>query len=425
MTSLDLSSFVARSQALLDSTPPSTRRETRAWLVDPLLETLGWKLQSDACRFDTTVDGTRFEYVLTVESIPALLVAVESASAPLDRDRTTAICHTMARTGIDRALYTNGRHLLLLAGTDDIEPFHCELHTIVDHESTLAHYTNDRITTRLQRHSRRHVGRQLAVERQTLQASIVDQLTAVSGPSYEGEFAAATDRFLDRLVASFTGQAESVDTDVVSKSISTVTAPETEGDIGHAAGIDDGTEADDHVPDAVGSESETQTIDENPEIEPTGEPATAATETAEEGRPTREGDTNDDEDGQTDRPASDDEDGQTDQSTGDEDEYVVRFFNGSTSIGAIGYSSSERALVHAAEYCFERGLSGVEVPWGPDDETILNEGPVHADGTPMDATEQLSNGLVLNTAGGVSDHATRVEALASRAGLRAMLTGDW
>ena len=43
----------------------------------------------------------------------------------------------------------------------------------------------------------------------------------------------------------------------------------------------------------------------------------------------------------------------------------------------------------------------------------------------MTAPQQLSNGLYLETAGTADDHATRVEALVARAGLRAMLTGDW
>jgi len=113
---------------------------------------------------------------------------------------------------------------------------------------------------------------------------------------------------------------------------------------------------------------------------------------------------------------------------GDEDgEYVVRFFNDRSSIGAIGHSTSAGALVEAADYLLERGLAGVEVPWSPDEgeRTVLNVDPTRADGSPMDDPERLANGLVLETAGNVDERAARVEALAARAGLRAMLTGDW
>ncbi len=43
----------------------------------------------------------------------------------------------------------------------------------------------------------------------------------------------------------------------------------------------------------------------------------------------------------------------------------------------------------------------------------------------MAAPTQLSNGLYLETGGEPDERAARVEALAARAGLRAMLTGDW
>jgi len=91
---------------------------------------------------------------------------------------------------------------------------------------------------------------------------------------------------------------------------------------------------------------------------------------------------------------------------GDEDgEYVVRFFNDRSSIGAIGHSTSAGALVEAADYLLERGLAGVEVPWSPDEgeRTVLNVDPTRADGSPMDDPERLANGLVLETAGNVDE----------------------
>jgi len=116
----------------------------------------------------------------------------------------------------------------------------------------------------------------------------------------------------------------------------------------------------------------------------------------------------------------------SDTATGDGD-YVVRFFNDRGSIGAIGHSSATGALVEAAEYLLERGLTGVDVPWRPDDanKTILNDEPVRVDGSPMDEPKQLSRGLYLEVAGDVDDRAARVKSLADRAGLRAMLAGEW
>jgi len=423
MTALDLGAFLTRTRALVDTAPPSTRQETRSWLVDPFLEALGWDVHAESCRTDTTVDGTHFEYVCTIDSIPALLVAVEAYDEPLDRDRASTICRTMAWTGVDRAIYTNGRQLLFLAGTSDVDQFGCQLAAIDEAESSIVHYTNDRLGRRLERHSRCHVARQLAIERPALRDSIVDRLTAVSGPTYEREFESATDRFLEGLVASFATETEPLPD-----------ADESDDGSGVSIQFEDSAAGADTSPSAgdTDRESSTESVGLN------GEPGDGSRDQgsdadANESDESKKGDTDDgDVETVSSQPAAADRDDTTDDDGDGDDEYVVRFFTDRTSIGAIGHESSAKALVHAVEYCFDRGLSGVTVPWpnaeteGDErDETILNEQPVHADGTPMDAVEQLSNGVYLNTTGEAADHAARVEALASRAGLRAMVTGDW
>ena len=120
-------------------------------------------------------------------------------------------------------------------------------------------------------------------------------------------------------------------------------------------------------------------------------------------------------------------DGRT-EDDGQESSYVVRFFNERGSIGAIGHSSPETALVGTTEYLFERGLSGVTVPWHPDDDSdkaVLNANAVHPDGTPMETPHQLSNGLYLEASGDEETRASRIEELVSRAGLRVMMSGEW
>ncbi|MFC4543713.1 hypothetical protein ACFO5R_17440 [Halosolutus amylolyticus] len=409
MTDLDLRSFATRYRALVDSSPPTSRRETRAWLVDPLLETLGWDVHADSCLAGRVVDGTRFEYVCTIDAIPALFVAVEPFAESLERDRASAICQTMAWTGIDRTIYTNGRRLVLLAGSSDVDQFSCRLAAIDDYESSLTHFTIDRLGRRLERHSRDHVARRLALDRSSLVDSIVDDLVAVSGSTYENEFESATDRFIERLVASFASE--------------TTALPAADG-----SDIDAGVSI--QFTDPVAGRDDPPQSGDVPADESTGTTQAdaaaaddrAGSDDADDRAGTRAGEAGGDTDGSTD----DDSDGDDNGGTDGDDEYVVRFFNDRGSIGAIGHSTPERALVYAAEYCFDRGLSGVDLPWGPDEgETVLNDRPVHSDGTPMTAAAQLSNGLYLNTGGSVDDRAARVSALASRSGLRAMLTGDW
>ena len=383
MSSLDLRSFVARATTLVDSSPPTTKQETRSWLVEPFLETLGWAVRGDACLTDRVVDGTPLEYVLSVESVPALFVAVEPATESLDRGRANALRTAMAWSGVDRAIYTNGRKYLLLAGSSDIEYCPLELPDLETNESAIANYSRASLGQHLGRHTRAHVARQLAVEQPSLVESITDRLAdaVVGSDHYAAELEAAADNMLDQLVVTFA--AEPRDSAETTADVS-IRFSESAGDDEPAA--DDAPEQDpaaDRDEDVVRTDDSADTADKQ----------------------------------ERDEAARSDEEG----------EYVVRFFNERGSVGAIGHSTSKGLLVEAAEYLFEHGLSGVRVPWSPTDHdtTILNAEPTHADGSPMAAPAQLSNGLFLETAGDVDARGARVEALAARAGLQAMLTGDW
>ncbi|WP_436347611.1 hypothetical protein [Natronorubrum sp. FCH18a] len=429
MSVLDLDAYVTRSRALVDSTPPATRRETRTWLVDPFLETLGWDVHADSCVTDAVVDETRLEYVCSVDGVPALLVAVDPFGDSLEKSRAVALLETMAWTGIDRAIYTDGRDYLLLAGTTDVERLACRLSSLSDHESAIAHYTRAAAGRALERHSREFVARQLAIERPALVEAIVDELTRATtqGDAYATEFESAADRFLEQLVASFAddgvgGAVAELEadgsTDVsVEFSDPSASGAETDGSSGErSTSLGEGyirrDQTGESAPAEESDDSQSAATD------------SSALDAAESG--TNSSTESDAVDPDADRSSDDPGDGDESES---ESEYVVRFFNERGSIGAIGHSSADQALVATAEYLFERGLSGVTVPWHPDDDederAVLHESPTHPDGTPMSEPQQLSNGLYVETAGDTDERAARVDALVARAGLRAMLTGNW
>ncbi|MDS0474131.1 hypothetical protein [Natrinema sp. 1APR25-10V2] len=444
MPSLDLRSFVARAAAMVDASPPADLGDTRTWLVEPFLETLGWDL-ADVCVTDRSVDGTHLEYVPTIESVPALFVAVESYDDSLDESRANALRAAMAWTGVDRAIYTNGRQYLLLSGTTDVDYHALSVAELADADSVVADHSRAACERRLEHHARDHVARQLAVERPALVESIVDRLAdaTVQGDVYADELESATDRFLDRLVVAFADDerepARADDSDDVSIRFDESTITDDGGSTvadrewttrseraGERTRIGDGTDTDSDATERTdgadaSADAESGATNGNESDATTATESDATTATDDRGvddgpQPTTDarGD-----DPSRAPPISDDE--------GGDGEYVVRFFNDRGSIGAVGHSTSAGALVQAADYLLERGLAGVEVPWSPDDaeKTVLNAEPVHADGSSMAQPKQLSNGLYLATAGSVEERAGRIEALAARAGLRAMLTGDW
>ncbi|QLK25460.1 hypothetical protein HYG81_15430 [Natrinema zhouii] len=434
MPSLDLDAFVARTAALVDSSPPTTLRETRTWLVEPFLEALGWTVRTDACVTDRVVDDVRLEYVPTVESVPALFVAVEPATESLTESRANALRRAMAWTGVDRAIYTNGRQYLLLAGTTDIEYWALECAELAANESMLAGFSRATIGQRLGRHTRSHVARQLAVDRPTLVESVADRLAdaTVQGDIYAEELETATARFLDQLVVAFAEDGAPPPDDDAAVSVQ----------FSESAITDDGVPSAESDPDSrsrPGSVDRDSDATETTDADGTLNESSVDTDSSTDTELETEDDTNqggtgqsglDTRDGVSEPTAVDSNAGASEsEARGDSEdgEYVVRFFNDRSSIGAIGHSTSAGALVEAADYLLERGLAGVDVPWSPEetDRTILNADPTHADGSPMDDPERLANGFVLETAGDINEHAARVEALAARAGLRAMLTGDW
>lgn len=364
MGSIELDSYTRRLATLRETSPPAARSGTTAWVLWPLLSELGWKFEQ--ARPGTSLGLLETDLVCSVTTeppTPALIVAGEASTDPLLPDRLETIAETMAASGIDRALYTNGREFVFLAGTGDdrLRVSAADLPSRIDEirlysSGNLRKYCSD--LDPATRSSRR-----LAISREELADSIRTLLEDTLGPA--GSPAEPT----------LTGFLDAVGDRAKSPAKPDAT---TEPD------RSDGGSEDAETASAPSPQQDAE------EREPTSYPPSVASD--------------------------DDPDG----------EYVARIFNERGSIGAVGHSTSAGALAQAASYLFERGLSGIRVPWAPEDGAIIiNEEPVDDAGTRWAAYEQLDNELYVNTGGSVAERARRVQALAERAGLRVMLTGDW
>lgn len=368
MGSIELDPYVRRLATLCETCPPASRSETISWVLWPLLSELGWEFEQ--VRPGTSLGLLETDLVLSVRTdppTPALIVAGEASTDQLSPDRLETIAETMAASGIDRALYANGREFLFLAGTGDdrLRVSAADLPSRLDEirlysRGNLREYCAD--LDPANRSSRR-----LAISREELADSIRTLLEETLGPA--GSPAERTlAGFLDDVGNRPEGQTESP------------TGPDA---------ITDPDRSDGSPEDAETASAPSPQQDAG-EREPPSYPSSVAPD-------------------------------------GDPDgEYVARIFNERGSIGAVGHSTSAGALAQAASYFFERGLSGIRVPWAPEDGPIvINEEPFDDAGNRWAAYEQLQNGLYVNTSGSVAERASRVQALADRAGLRVMLTGDW
>lgn len=446
-----LAQYTARAIRMVEKVPPQTAAETRTWLVEPLLSTLGWDLRSAACETDVTVRGVDIEYLLWVGedgSTPALFVAVEPADGSLRSGREQHVAEAMAATGVDRAIYTNGQRFVLIVRKDSVKRIDFDLQSLPDNADIIGEFTAEKLSGRLVRQTREIAGRRLAVVRDELADTIAEDLAAIAGEPYLEELRADAVAFLDDLVVWFAGGNPPPDYSRDNRA----TGNQASATPGRSSTDSSGGSEHD------GSVGSTKRADSVRTGRDTADRAHIISDTTIENRDSAEGSTTETAerdphpaaDGDELAAAAGDSPSTSGESASDEEadvdvvlprtdengEFVVRFFNQRGSIGAIGHSTSAGALAHAASFLFENGLSGIRLPWGPgaeDDaedelrpeETVVNDRPVLADGTKMEAYHELSNGRYVNTAGDVADRADRIEALTSRAGLRAMLSGDW
>ncbi|MFP8889392.1 hypothetical protein ACLI4U_06435 [Natrialbaceae archaeon A-CW2] len=431
MAADSLSTFAERTRSRLEEFPPQSLPETRA-IVDSLLRALEWNPYGDT-RTNATVAGRFLEYVCQVDDVPGVIVAVEAASDTLESERLDALRGVLTATGIDRAIYTNGRDVVLLAGTDSLDHYSGPLLADTTLEYLEELYAKPAIETHLTHHSRRDVARKLAVEREPLEAALTRDLLDVTGDSYHREVSAAVTQLLDHLLESF-ADTQRAGTHLESGDATpSSAATKTDGTDERTASVQEDTRTSaEPSTDAEGPEgSEVHTGDGS---EPTGTVSTL--EFDEEGEPVSTTDATEqvtdhttDAEGEGQEPDSLDEP----KAEAAETEYVARFFSDRGSIGAVGHSDSGEALAHAAEFLFERGLSGIRLPWSPatDDSSECDDNEVEFvlvgrdDAGRLPDHRTLSNGTHVNTAGTVTDHARRLEALSARAGYRVMLTGDW
>jgi len=116
------------------------------------------------------------------------------------------------------------------------------------------------------------------------------------------------------------------------------------------------------------------------------------------------------------------------------DEYVVRFFDDRSSVGAVGTDTSGGAVAQAAGYLLEHHALGerLDLPWSPADgdavpasAAVVSREPRHPDGSRMSAPREVADGYHVETALDTPVAREAVEALAERSGLRVMLQGAW
>ena len=379
MNGTDLREYVERSRDALGDAADLSLRNTELRLVHPFLSALGWDVHRPEVEADVSVPADRdpVDYALVVEGRPAVFVDVTACSDPLDEAGVDRLGAALSATDVDWGILTNGRSFVFLArGGSGVERVRCRLADLPDHQDVVATYSKSAAESRTTADAERATAaRRLVDRREAVVERLTETLVAAADGAAEDEFASAVDVFLDDLIAALDADASPSESVRASAESDASEANSTDGDASE-----------------TGSSSGTDR----------SEPPRDASEGA--------------------RPVTAGEDG----------EYVVRFFDGRTSVGAVGTGSPVGTLSSAVEYLVDQHAvdGGISLPWRPeagDDagKAVLNHDPVHPNGSAMAAHESLSNGYCLLATLDAGSAKVVIDELADKAGLRVMFQGDW
>ncbi|NHN49543.1 hypothetical protein G9464_18390 [Halostella sp. JP-L12] len=370
MNGTDLREYVERAREGLDDAASLSLRNTELRLVHPFLSTLGWDVHRPSVEADLAVPADRepVDYALLVEGRPAVFVDVSACGDPLDEAEVDRLDAALSSAGVDWGILTNGRSFAFLTRSgDDVERLRCRLVDLPDHEDVVALYSKAAAESRIASDAERAAAAErLDDRREAVARRLTETLVAAADGAADDELASATEAFLDDLVETLGGSEASPDG---------LYADETR---------------------SSGSETPSGRTGTPPGGSETSPEATGAPAATEDG------------------------------------EYIVRFFDGRTSVGAVGTATPVGTLASAVEYLIDQHAvdGGISLPWRPeagDDagKAVLNHDPVHPDGTPMAAHEELANGYCLLATLDAASTRVVVEELANAAGLRVMFQGDW
>ncbi|SNZ02422.1 hypothetical protein SAMN06269185_0018 [Natronoarchaeum philippinense] len=429
-----LRTYVDRSRELVDASPELSEPNTQLRLVQPFFTALGWELHRiDADRVVDIGDAKRrVDFALLVEGEPAVLVETVACATDLQREHAQRLGRTVLDSGVDRGVLTNGRAFVFVA--DDggaLDRTECRLQELPERADAVAEYSREAVEQRVRtaQRRRRDAARSLAEDRESVVDDIRDRLVETAGDGIDQRLRDESEAFVDRVIeelgdgdtaiesadgaadASRDGETAGVQAredgeDAAEASGENTTATATDADLGAVDTADLEAVADADVEAADGDDAETAAdldaetaADVDAEATAAADPNQSATD---------------------DVPAD-----ALGGAVAEDGQYVIKFFNGRTSVWAVGHARAVLATAQAIEYLLKQGAAdrqgksgALSAPWGPEGEraVVVTEAVENA-------TLELSNGWHLDARVTTGVARTAVEQLAERAGLRVMFTG--
>jgi hypothetical protein len=382
MDSATLEAFVDHVHSALDADHEMSTRTAELRITQPFLEALGWDVHGPEVEAGYRVGDEVVGFALGQDGEPSVFVETIAPSTAIDRTAVRQFVETMRIAGVEWGVLLDGRRYCLVASMDgSIDYVDFQLDELSENLQALSYYDRDAVVERetSRQASRRRAAERLATRRDEVVADVTARLVDVAGEELRSDAAAVAERIVDEFTAALRGDRIDGDGDT-----------DPRGDALPANG---------------------ETLGDDRPSERSAQPQTDTATIASVGG---------DERSHSDSGSS--------RQTGDH-EYVVRLFDGGTSIGAVKAASLSGVLRQTIAYLDEGRelLRSLSTPWSPEDwnRSVIARDPSHPDGSPMGSHERLSSGHVLLTDMDESEYREVVEALAGGIGLRVMFQGDW
>ncbi|PSQ55005.1 restriction endonuclease subunit R [Halobacteriales archaeon SW_12_67_38] len=108
----DVKTYVKQSKSLIESSPQMNEQNTKAKLVRPLIELLGWDVYSAEVELEYSMQigrgNTRADYALVLEGAPVVFIEVKGCDTTVTDSDRSQLTSYMRQTGVDWGLLTNG-----------------------------------------------------------------------------------------------------------------------------------------------------------------------------------------------------------------------------------------------------------------------------------------------------------------------------
>ena len=119
----DVEEYVERSASLIESSPQMNEENTKAKIIRPLIELLGWDIYSGDVELEYSMQigrgNTRADYALLLEGTPVVFIEAKGCDTTLSDSARSQLKSYMRQTGVDWGLLTNGTKFEILKRRTD------------------------------------------------------------------------------------------------------------------------------------------------------------------------------------------------------------------------------------------------------------------------------------------------------------------